>query len=249
MAYLVIPTLIIAPLSFNSQPYFTYPIKEFSLKWYEQILTTQPWRIAFRNSLTVGILSTLFATTLGTLAALGLSGLPQRIRYAFNLVLLSPLFIPIIVFAVGFFYLAAKVGIVNSLGALIWAHIVLGLPFVIIVVTASLEGFDRDLVKAAQSLGASPFTTFRRITLPLIAPGVMAGAIFAFVTSWDEIVTALFVAGGPENHTLPRRLWSGLREELSPAIIAAATILSLLSVVLMITVETLRNKFADTKRS
>lgn len=249
MAYLVAPTLIIAPLSFNFQPYFTYPIKEYSLRWYEEVLTTQPWNTAFRNSFFVAMVSTVWATALGTMGAVGLAGLPQRIRNYLNIMLLSPIFIPIIVFAVGFYYFAARVGVVNTLGALIWAHIVLGLPFVVILVSASLERFDRDFVRAAQSLGAGPLTTFRRITLPLIAPGVLAGAIFAFVTSWDEIVTALFVAGGPENHTLPRRLWAGLRDDLSPAIIAAATILSALSLVLMIVVETLRTRSASAGRS
>lgn len=240
--FLVTPTLIIMPLSFNAVPYFTYPIEAYSLRWYQDVFTLPGWRTGFRNSVIVAATTTSIATVLGTLAALGLAELPPSWRQRLMLVLLSPLIIPIIVFAVGIFYLAARIGMVGSLATLIWAHAVLALPFVILVVSASLERFDRTLLMAAYSLGASPLQAFRRITLPLIAPGVFAGAVFAFVTSWDEIVVALFIAGGPENHTLPRRLWSGLREELSPAIIAVATLLTLLSLVLMSVVEWLRRR-------
>lgn len=242
LLYLVLPTLVIVPLSFNDEPYFTYPIARYSLRWYAEVLGTAAWRNALWNSLMVASAATAVATVVGTMAALGLARLAAPIRRPVFAVVLSPLVIPIIVFALGFYYLSARAGLVNSLGALVWAHSVLGLPFVIIVVAASLERFDRDLIRAAQSLGATPVETFRRVTLPLLAPGVVAGAIFAFVCSWDEVVVALFVAGGPENHTLPRRLWSGLREELSPAIIAVATLLSIMSVLLMIAVEVLRRR-------
>ena len=244
LAFLVLPTLVIAPLSFNEGKYFTYPIESFSLKWYSEVLFSERWTHAFRNSFIVAIVSTLIATVIGTMASLGILGLPIRLRNSLLLILLSPMVIPIIVFAVGFFYFTVLLGMVYTLTALVWAHVVLAVPFVVIVVSASLERFDTSLIRAAYSLGASPITAFRRITLPLIAPGVMTGAIFAFVTSWDEIVVALFVAGGPENHTLPRRLWSGLREELSPAIIAAATVLSVLSIILMIIVERLRRSIS-----
>lgn len=242
MAFLALPTVVILPLSLNPEPYFSYPLPGLSLRWYEEVLSSPAWQRAFVNSLFVGVVATVAATVIGTAAALGLQRLPRRLRGAVLALLLSPIVIPIIVFAVGFFYVAAWAGAANTLGALIWGHVVLGLPFVVIVVSASLQRFDPMLLKAAASLGATPLRAFRDIVLPLIAPGVLTGAIFAFITSWDEVVLALFVAGGPENHTLPRRLWSGLREELSPAIIAVAALLTVLSVMLMAAVESLRRR-------
>lgn len=240
MVFLALPTLVILPLSLNPEPYFSYPMSGLSTRWYEEVIWSDSWRGAFANSLAVALASALAATVIGTAAALGVQALPAWARVPVLAALLSPIVIPIIVFAVGFFYLSARTGMANTLSALVWGHVVLGLPFVVIVVSASLERFDPILAKAAAGLGAPPLAVFRDVVLPLIAPGVLTGAIFAFITSWDEIVLALFVAGGPENHTLPRRLWSGLREELSPAIIAVAALLTVLSIALMIAVEMLR---------
>lgn len=245
--FLVLPTLIILPLSINAEPYFTYPMRGTSLVWYEEVLTSPRWTGAILNSTIVAFSSAAVATVIGTLAAVGLWAGPPRLRQPLLVLLLSPLVVPVVVFAAGFFYLATRAGLADSLLGLIWAHAVLGVPFVVVVVAASLEQFDPVLVRAARSLGAENTMIFRRVMLPIIAPGVITGAIFAFVTSWDEIVVGLFLISNSSLYTLPRVMWSGLRENLSPAIIAIAALLTLLSLALMVAVERLRGR-VPTKR-
>lgn len=245
--FLVLPTLIVLPLSFNAEPFFTYPMRGLSLQWYAEVLTSPRWTGAILNSTIVGLASAALATIIGTLASVGLWLSTARARQLLLALLLSPLVIPAVVFAAGFFYLASRAGLANSLPGLVWAHVILGLPFVIVVVSASLEQFDPVLVRAARSLGADNRTIFMRIILPIIMPGVLTGLIFAFVTSWDEIVVALFVISSSNHYTLPRILWGGLRENLSPALIALATLLTLLSLALMFAVERLRGKMERAK--
>ena len=243
--FLVAPMLIIIPLSFNQDPFFTYPMSGYSLRWYEEIFGDGPlsilWQRAMLNSVTVAVCSTFLATTLGTLAALGLSRSNIPFKNGLVAVLISPMIVPIVVTAIGMFYFYAQVGLVGSLTGIILAHAAIGAPFVVITVTATLAGFDHDLVRAGSILGARPTRVFRKVTLPLILPGVASGGLFAFATSWDEIVIVLFMAGA-EQHTIPRRMWSGIREHLSPTIIAAATLLILLSIALMLTMEWLRRR-------
>lgn len=240
-AFLFIPILVIIPLSFNSEPYFTYPMLGFSLRWYEEFFTSPQWLLGLTNSIIVGVFATLVATILGTFAALGLNRAEYPGKSSILAVLISPIIVPIVITAAGMFYFYAKIGLIGSLAGLIFAHATIGVPFVVITVSATLAGFDHNLVRAGASLGADPIRVFFRVTLPLILPGVIAGALFAFITSWDELVIAIFLTG-TEEHTLPRRMWSGIRELLSPTIMAVATMLILISVGLMIVMELLRRR-------
>ncbi len=239
LVFLVAPILAIIPLSFNSEPFFTYPLPGLSLRWYEEFFNSANWQLATRNSIIVAILSTLLATVLGTLAAVGLSRPDCPYRSLFAALIISPIVIPIVVAALGIFYFYSYLGLVGNLAGLVIAHTALGAPFVVITVAATLSGFDTRLMRAAASLGAPPVTAFRLVMLPLIMPGVVAGAIFAFVTSFDEVVVALFLAGS-EQRTLPRQMWSGLREQISPTITAVASLLILLAAVLMLTANALQ---------
>ncbi len=239
--FLVAPILVIVPLSFNAGAFFTYPLAGVSLRWYRELLTGAQWQRAVENSLIVGVGATVVATFLGTLAALGLHRVRLPFRPVIVGILLSPMVVPVIITGVGMFYFYARVGLANTLGGLIVAHAALGIPFVFVTVGAVLATLDDNLVRAAASLGAGPVRVFRAVVLPLILPGVVSGALFAFVTSWDDVVVALFLAG-PRQHTLPRQMWSGIREFISPTLLAVATLLIVLSVSLMLVVELLRRK-------
>jgi putative spermidine/putrescine transport system permease protein len=239
--FLVAPILVIVPLSFNAGAFFTYPLAGVSLRWYRDLVTGVQWQRAVENSLIVGVGATVVATFLGTLAALGLHRVRLPFRPAIVGILLSPMVVPVIITGVGMFYFYARIGLANTLGGLIVAHAALGIPFVFVTVGAVLATLDDNLVRAAASLGAAPVRVFRTVVLPLILPGVVSGALFAFVTSWDDVVVALFLAG-PRQHTLPRQMWSGIREFISPTLLAVATLLIVLSVSLMLVVELLRRK-------
>ena len=177
----------------------------------------------------------------GTLAAIGLTRGHFPGKALVMALVISPMVVPVVIIGVASYLFFAPLGLGNSYFSLIVVHAVLGVPFVIITVSATLQGFNQNLVRAAASLGASPLTAFRRVTLPLIAPGVISGALFAFATSFDEVVVTLFLAG-PEQATLPRQMFSGIRENLSPTIAAAATLLIAFSVVLLLTLEWLRGR-------
>ena len=239
--YLLVPIFVIMPLSFNSEPYFSYPMEGYSLRWYEEFFTSDQWLLGLKNSIIVGVFATLVATTLGTLAALGLNRADFRGKTAMMAILISPIIIPIVITAAGMFYFYASIGLSSTLTGLVLAHAALGVPFVVITVSATLVGFDHNLVRAGASLGANPVRVFFKVTLPMILPGVVSGALFAFITSWDELVVAIFLAGA-EEHTLPRRMWSGIRELLSPTITAVATMLILFSILLMVAMELLRRR-------
>ena len=239
--FLVAPILAIVPLSFNSEPWFTYPLAGLSLRWYREFFTSQQWQSAVVNSAVIGVSATLLATALGTLGALGLSRAQLPFRALIMSILISPMIVPVVITAVAMYFFYALVDLVDSYPGLILAHTALATPFVVITVTATLTGFDRTLTRAAASLGASPLFAFRKVTLPIIMPGVVSGALFAFATSWDEVVVVLFVAG-PEQRTLPLQMFSGIREQISPTITAVATLLLACSVVLLTTVELLRRR-------
>jgi putative spermidine/putrescine transport system permease protein len=208
------------------------------------------WVRAAKNSIIIGFWATILATVLGTLAALGLSRPEMPYRRTIMAILISPMIVPIIIIATGLFFfysnpcsiIGTECGRLTStyLGVIL-AHTTLGIPFVIITVTATLSGFDQSLIRASASLGASPSRTFFKIIMPLILPGVVSGALFAFVTSFDEVVAVLFIAG-PDQQTIPRQMWNGIREAISPAILAVATILVIISIALLATVELLRRR-------
>lgn len=232
MVFLIGPVLAVIPISFSSASFLSYPLPGFSLQWYEKVLAPQPWLPALRNSLVVGVGATLIATTLGTLAALGLARNTLPCRSLLLAVIISPMIVPVVISGVAMYFIFARVGLVASFGGMILAHAVLGVPFVVVTVTATLRNFDANLVKAAYSLGASPVHAFRTVTLPLIAPGVISGALFAFVFSFDEVVVALFI-GGPAQRTLPRQMFDGIRDNIDPSILAMSTFLVVVSIALM----------------
>ena len=239
--FLIAPILVIIPLSFSSEPWFTYPLPGLSWRWYADLFGNDRWRIAIDNSLIVASAATLLATALGTVAALGLSRSNLPWRGLIMGTLISPMIVPIVITAVAMYFGYNMVGLTNSYLGLILAHTTLATPFVVITVTATLSNFDRSLLRAAAGLGASPSTVFLRVMLPLIAPGVISGALFAFFTSWDEVVVVLFLAS-PEQRTLPRQMFSGIREQISPTITAAATFLVVVSALLMLVLELLRRR-------
>jgi putative spermidine/putrescine transport system permease protein len=239
--YLVAPVFVVVPLSFTSSQLLVFPLPGYSLQWYEDFFTNPLWTGALANSLFVGTIVMVVATTLGTLAALGLHGSRARWKALVFGVLVTPLAVPVVIVAVAIFYYFASLALVGTYIGLIMAHTVLALPFVVITVSATLQGFDPNLTRAAASLGAAPAYAFRTVTLPIIAPGLVSGALFAFVTSFDEIVVALFLAS-PQQRTLPRQIFSGVSENISPTITAAAVVLLLVSVVLMGAMEFLRRR-------
>jgi putative spermidine/putrescine transport system permease protein len=241
LLFLIAPILAIMPLSFNSEMFFTYPMPGFSLRWYEDFFTNDRWQSALRLSLVLAFFTTVLATTLGTLAALGLARGTLPWRAGIMAVLISPMVVPIIISAIGMFFFYAKMNLLGTLPGLILAHTALATPFVVITVTATLSSFDRTLMRAGESLGASPTTVFFKVVLPLILPGMISGALFAFVTSFDEVIAVIFIAG-PEQRTLPRQMFSGIRELISPTITAAASVLIVISTLLLLTVELLRRR-------
>jgi len=241
LLFLVLPVLVIIPLSFNSGSFLLYPLQGFSMRWYEDLFASAEWMRALKNSLIVAPAATVLAMVLGTLAAIGLTRGDFRGKALVMSLMISPMVVPVVIIGVASYLFFAPLGLGNSYTGLILVHAVLGVPFVIITVSATLQGFNHNLVRAAANLGASPLTAFRRVTLPLIAPGVISGALFAFATSFDEVVATLFLAG-PEQATLPRQMFSGIRENLSPTIAAAATLLICFSVLLLLTLEWLRGR-------
>ena len=246
--FLVAPVLVVIPLSFNAEPYFTFTEgmlrldpDAWSLRWYQNVTGDDRWLRALANSLLIGSAATLIATALGTLAALGLANPAMPARGLIMGLLISPMVTPIIISAAGMTFFYSKLGLTQTHLGLILAHAALGTPFVVITVTATLSAFDQNLARAAASLGAGPLVVFRRVQLPLIAPGVISGALFAFATSFEEVVTVLFM-GGLDQRTIPRQMWAGIREQISPEILAVATFMIVFAMLLLLVVNWLRNR-------
>ena len=238
LAFLVLPILVVAPISFTSGNLLAFPLPGFSFRWYESLVETSVWTTAAWNSLKIGLASSALAMLLGTTAALGLARSSFALKPVVIGLILSPVLVPIVITAVGIYFAFAATGLSGTYLGLVLAHTVLAVPFVVITVMASLESFDFTLVRAASALGASPVTAFRRVTLPIVLPGIASGGLFAFATSFDEIVVTLFLAA-PDQRTLPRQLFSGVREYVSPGIAAVATLLVILSALLLIVVQLL----------
>ena len=248
--FLIAPLFVILPLSFNAEQYIHFSAKMlaldpegFSLRWYEDMIygTKNPWGLATKNSLIIAFFATIGSTVLGTVAALGLSSRYMPYKAAFMALLISPMIVPLIISGTAIFFFMAKVGLAATHTGIILSHIILGTPFVVITVTATLTGFDHSVTRAAASLGSNPVNTFMKVTLPLILPGVISGALFAFVTSFDEVVVVMFLAG-LENTTIPIQMWVGLREQLSPTILAVATCLIIMSTLILVSAELLRRR-------
>ena len=241
LLFLISPILAVMPLSFNSESFFTYPMPGYSLKWYQDFFFNPRWTNAVKMSVIVALATTVLATALGTLAALGLSRSNFPAKSTMMAILISPMIVPVIISAVGMFKFYAQVDLAGTRLGIILAHTALATPFVVITVTATLASFDKTLMRAGASCGAAPHTVFFKVVMPLILPGMISGALFAFVTSFDEVVVVLFLAS-PEDRTLPLQMFSGIRETISPTITAAATVLVLISTALLITVEMLRRR-------
>ncbi|MBY6002596.1 ABC transporter permease subunit [Salipiger bermudensis] len=246
--FLITPIIVVMPLSFNAEDFFTFTPEMlrfdpegYSLKHYRDFLTNPEWTRAVKNSLLIAPVATLLSVSLGTLAAIGLSQSHVPGKRAIMAILISPMIVPLIISATGMYFFYSKIGIVGTYWGVVLAHAVLGIPFVIITVTATLVGFDRSLTRAAANMGADPVTTFFRVQMPLILPGVISGGLFAFITSFDEVVVVLFI-GSAELQTLPWQMFTGLREQISPTILAAATILVGISILLLSAVELLRRR-------
>ncbi len=246
--FLITPIVVIVPLSFNAEPYFTFTREMltldpagFSLRWYQEFLNSEQWMEGIKNTFIIAIASTFLATSLGTIAALGLSKPYMPYKNAIMALLISPMVVPLIISAAGMYFFYSSIGLSSTYPGIILAHTALGTPFVIITVTATLVGFDQTLVRASANLGADPTTTFFKVIMPLIAPGVISGALFAFITSVDEIVIVYFIAG-PDQTTVPLKMFSGIREEISPTILAVASILVGLSIILLTTLELIRRR-------
>ena len=246
--YLIFPILVILPLSFNAEDFFTFT-KEmlafdpagYSLKHYQDFFTNPDWQQALTNSFLIAPVATILATSFGTLAAIGLSQSHVPFRSAIMAVLISPMIVPLIISAAGMYFFYSRIGLQGTYWGVVLAHAALGTPFVIITVTATLVGFDRSLVRAAASMGANPVTTFFKVQMPLIIPGVVSGALFAFITSFDEVVVVLFL-GSAGQKTLPWQMFTGLREQISPTILAVASLMVAISVVLLTVLEGLRRR-------
>lgn len=241
LLFLITPILVIVPLSFNADSFLMYPMSGFSLRWYEEFLYSDTWIHALKNSMIVAPFATLLAMAIGTPAAIGLTRIDFPGKGLLTAVLISPMVVPVVIVGVATYLVFAPIGLTGSYLGLIMVHAALGVPFVVTTVSATLQGFDYNLVRAAASLGANPITAFFRVTLPLVAPGVISGGLFAFGTSFDEVVVTLFLAS-PEQTTLPRQMFAGIRENISPAIAAAATILILASILMLLTLEWLRGR-------
>lgn len=264
--FLVVPIFVVVPLSFNQEPYFSFTAgmlnleaDAFSLRWYADIVrngmvapdaeigwwadmwNNAQWVRSIKNSFIIGIPATLLATALGTMAAVGLSRSEMPFKRTVMALLISPMVVPLVITASGLFFAFSQIGLAKTYPGLIFAHAVLGVPFVVITVTASLAGFDHNLVRASTSLGASPVRTFFKIQTPIILPGVVSGALFAFITSFDEVVVILQL-GDVTQRTVPRQMFSGIREQISPTILAVATIFVLISILLLATVALLRRR-------
>ena len=264
--FLMAPILIVFPLSFNKEPYFSFTQgmialdpSAFSVRWYIDILhngmidpvavigwwsdlwNNSQWIRSIKNSFIIGILATLLATGLGTLAAIGLSRSEMPFRRPIMALLISPMIVPLVIIGSGMFFFFSDIGIAKTYLGVIIAHAILGTPYVIITVTATLVSFDESLTRAAASLGANPFRAFFKVQMPLILPGVVSGALFAFITSFDEVVVVLQIAD-VRQRTIPRQMFSGIREQISPTILAVATILVIISIVLLTVVEMLRRR-------
>jgi putative spermidine/putrescine transport system permease protein len=264
--FLITPIIIVMPLSFNVQPYFSFTDgmlsfdpAAFSLRWYMDILqngmvnpdavtgwwtdvwNNAQWIRSVRNSFFIGILATLLATSIGTLAAIGLSRDEMPFRRPIMALLISPMIVPLVIIASGMFFFFSDMGIAKTYLGIIIAHAVLGTPYVIITVTATLVGFDNSLTRASANMGAGPARTFFKVQMPLILPGVISGALFAFITSFDEVVVVLQLAD-VKQRTIPRQMFSGIREQISPTILAVATILVIISICLLTVLELLRRR-------
>lgn len=241
MVFLIAPTLIVIPMSFSDSRFLEFPPASWSLRWYRHYLESPEWMQATLVSFKAACLTMLLATTAGGMAAYGLYMSKMRMARWIYLILISPMIIPVILLAVGAFYVYAKLHLLNTLTGLVLAHSVLAIPLVLIVVGAGLKSYDASQEMAARSLGATRLQAFMQVTLPQIRFSVMTAALLSFLTSFDEVVMALFISGG-DNSTLTRNMFNALRDQIDPTIASISTIMILLSSGVMALAQVLRRK-------
>ncbi len=239
--FLILPVFIIIPLSFSSQRYLEFPPKGFSFQWYAGFFSNYNWTSATWTSFKIAFSVTLLATAFGTLASFYFVRAKFKGKHLLYTFMLSPMIIPVIVVAIAVYFFFAKLKLIGSLTGMILAHTVLAVPYVIVIVTATLQGFDVNLERAAMNLGANRLRTFFKITFPLVRPGILSGALFAFLTSFDEVIIAIFISGTTA-HTLPKRMWESITMETDPTITAIATMLIVLTVGLLLVIEVFRRR-------
>jgi putative spermidine/putrescine transport system permease protein len=224
LAFLALPTLIVIPMSFSGSQYLEFPPREWSLRWYRNYVSSSSWMQATATSFQAGALTTLVATPLGTLAAYGLFASQLRAARALHTLMLTPIIVPVILVAIGVFYVYVKIKLVNSLAGIVLAHSMLALPLVMLVVGSALKSFDMNQEMVARSLGASRARAFWTVTLPQIRFSLVSAALLSFLTSFDEVILALFIAGG-DNSTLTRNMFNALRDQIDPTIAAISTLM------------------------
>lgn len=231
LGFLVLPILAVVPASFNKASFIFLPPRAYSGVWYERFLEDSEWRTSLFNSLQVALLATVIAVVLGTLAAIGLRRVAGHWRTGITALFLAPMIVPVVVTAVALYRSALDIGLSGTILGMSLGHMILALPFVVINVGIALRGVDENWLRAASGLGADSWTVFRTITLPNITPGIVGGAIFSFITSFDEVVVAVFLAGY-SNKTLPVKIWESIRLEFTPVIAVAATLMIALAMAL-----------------
>jgi putative spermidine/putrescine transport system permease protein len=241
LLYLVAPVLIVIPMSFSAAKYLSFPPPGLSLQWYENFFARSDWTSATIQSIRVAFMVMVLSTVLGVAASLALVRASFPGKEIVNLIIVSPLVVPAIIVAIAIYGLYVQLRLVQTFWGLVLAHTVLAIPYVIVNVSATLRGFDIRLEQAAQSLGANGWQTFRHVTLPLISPGIFAGAVFAFIASFDELIVALFIAGA-RGRTLPMRMFEGLRMEIDPTIAAVSSMLITFSVLVLASAELVRRR-------
>jgi putative spermidine/putrescine transport system permease protein len=235
LLFSMLPLLVIVPVSFSDTRYLTFPPPAFSLRWYHEFMDNPAWVEAAKTSLLVATLTACITTPLGVAASYAIHNSTHRAMQYLRVVLMLPLMVPIIIVAVGVFFIYAKVDLLNSVGGLVLADVMLGLPYVVTAVTAGLQGFDQTQEMVARSLGMNRFRAFMAVTLPQIKASVISGAIFAFIQALDETIVALFISGG-DNQTLTKQMFTTLRDEIDPTIAAISTLLTAASFTLVLMV-------------
>ena len=224
LLFLILPVTIVIPVSFTPERYLSLPTTGWSLRHYQALIDDPAWRNSIFDSLIVGFGSTAIAVVLGTLCAVGCWRISSRLSEFIRFLMLAPIIVPSIVHALGFYQAWVQLGLIDSYTGLILAHAMKGLPYVVISVSASLATFDLRLEQAARNLGATVWGALWRVVVPGIRPGLLGGAVFAFITSWDELVVTLFVTSR-HVRTLPRQIWNGIQDNISPSVAAMATVL------------------------
>lgn len=233
LAFLLLPILVVLPLSFSDSRYMSLPLGQFTLHWYEAFFASPQWLGALLNSFAIAVTSTVLAVVLGGLAALGLRHPSMPGKRLIEVLLIAPMIVPAVIVGVGMYFVFSSAGLTRTFAGLVLAHTTLAVPFVVVNVGSALGGLNQRLLWAAASMGATPWMTLRKVTLPLISPGLISGGLFAFATSLDEVVVTLFLAG-PDQRTLPREMFTTAREALSPVLLSAATIMVVFASLLLL---------------